>query len=286
MAPPLDRPPTGLLSAGDLSVLIHQEPLLAQRLQDDDRIALALSVLDTAGLAKALTVFETKAAEYCAFHRRERRLWALHIGKGNQFREMDDRFIKSIPAGKRLFQDAFKAIDTSCQLLEDAGFSVILKAHGNSVTKLLSNPNSPLTQSFTNYFLRLGCSQDMVDDFRHQFGKVDFQFFGTVAKDLDELREVAANAVRAQVSILEYTEKHGFTFLKGNGPPAWAIAVSKILASVGISIAAWVIVLIVLAVIAILAIICFAACKISRGGEVCKLCTKVAKDLHIPVAEN
>jgi hypothetical protein len=94
-------------------------------------------------------------------------------------------------------------------------------------------------------------------EFTTSFGKVNFDLFGATDGGLAGLRKVSEHGVKAQVEILDYTEKHGFAYLRGRcGPPRWAIVASEILAAAGISIGAWVIVAIIVALLAILAVVC------------------------------
>lgn len=243
------------------------------RLVGDEAFQTAVESLDVEGFVEVFNTFTEKVTNYNIFHKRERHIWSAKILTGTVSEELERDFIGSIPEGRQNYLDAFEQVDNMTQLLLEAGFDEVLQEHLTSFTAVLGDSEHPFTQMVTNYFRDIGTSQSMIDEFRQNFGVIHYDFFQAFDGGLAKLREVTQAAVEAQVSILDFTEENGFTYLVGEcGPPEWAIVASQILAAAGIAISAWVIVAIIVALLGLLVAICVAA---PRGTWVRTACEQL-----------
>ncbi|MCX6827729.1 MAG: hypothetical protein NT002_00355 [candidate division Zixibacteria bacterium] len=253
-----------------LSIPSDEYPVLASayealkdnidKLYVDPLFKKAYGALDTETFTGAFTAFAENMEEYNKFHRRERRLWATKIGKGRLAPTLEEKFRKSIPEGRKNYEAAFKAVDTMCDALVESGLDKVMEKHLPAIMGVLENEQHPFSQLTTRFFVRAGTTREMLDEFRIHFAPIHYNFFGAVGPSLVSIQAFSVKARKAQLSILDHTSEHGFDYLRGEcGPPAWAILASKILASAGISVSAWILVAIIAALLAILAIICAAA---------------------------
>jgi hypothetical protein len=240
-------------------------------LLNDAAFATAYQAVDIDRVAQAFIEFTDSIKGYSLFHTRERRLWAVKLGKGSIPAALETKFKEDVPANKAQYITAFSKMQEIVSHLEKAGFDPVLKQHMNRFTRVLTDKAHPLTTVASAYFHRIGCSEPMLDEFRSKFASVGYEFVGPVVSDLAELRLLTSKAMAAQVQILDETEKNGFAYLRGHcGPPAWAVVASEILGAFGITISAWVIVAIVVTLLATLVAICRAAPPGSWAKKKCQ----------------
>jgi hypothetical protein len=226
-------------------------------LSKDRTFQAAFKALDIDAAAEAFNAFTEKITTYNTLHRRERRLWSLKLGRGGITPDLESQFIETIPEMRKNYKDAFASVDKVLDTLSKAKFDKVVEKHLTPLMANLGNDKHPLTQVVTDYFRKVGCAPEMMTEFRRNFEVTQYNFMPLAGGNLAGLRNLTTEGVKAQVSIMDYTEKEGFSYLRGNcGPPAWAVAVAKILASVGISVSAWVVVLIIVTLFAILLVIC------------------------------
>jgi hypothetical protein len=248
----------GLAAAAEL---VRADPVFYpefQKLIDDDRFEAAWQSLDVPSFTESFNGFTTSISEYNSFHLRERRLWALKMGKGSLPRGLEESFRGSIPHGRRRFTEAFSAIDGCLASVEHSEFRALANTHVAELTRRFTfDDHTVFGHAAANCFRRIGCSSAMIDDFKQQYAPIGYDFIGRIGRgDVANLRPIATHAVEAQLEILRHTEEHGFDYLYGGGPPAWAVTASEILAFFGIAISAWVIVVIVAVIAITLAILC------------------------------
>ena len=150
------------------------------------------------------------------------------------------------------------------RLVDDPGFEGALRRLGtgqfaaefSNVTNRITGYNDFLRRERRLWSVKLGTGRI---PFKSHYQHVDFDYIGAVTKgDVANVRPLLAQGVNAQVQVLEYTRQHGFDYIRGEGPPAWAIWVSEILAAVGISISAWVVLAVIAGAAATLVLICAA----------------------------
>jgi hypothetical protein len=235
---------------GDL-VAVTQDPAF----QD------AWRTFDTKKFAASFNTFNDHVIKYNAFHARERQMWAMKISGGGIPSGVDNDFRRSIAGGLAEYRAAFGAMDSCLTLVAQSKMGEIANRHVDKFLALHTfNAAGTFGKAADDYLGKIGVTAAMKEEFRVNFSKAGFRLVGSVAGgDLNRLHEVTKQGVEAQASILTYTEQHGFDYLRGKcGPPAWAILVSEILAAVGISIAAWVVVAIIVTLVLILVGICAA----------------------------
>lgn len=233
----------------------------------------AFKALDIDAMADAFNTFTQKVTAYNGSHRRERRLWSLKLGRGNLPSDLESEFIKEIPAMRRNYKEAFDEMNKVMDTLSRAKFDKVAEKHLAPLTANLGNDRHPFTQVVTRYFTQIGCAPEMMAEFRRNFEVTQYNLLAVAGGKFSGLRNLTAEGVKAQMEIMDYTEKEGFKYLRGKcGPPSWAVAISKILASIGISISAWVVVVIVVALLATILIVCNAS---SEGTWLRKQCEKV-----------
>jgi hypothetical protein len=117
--------------------------------------------------------------------------------------------------------------------------------------------SNPYGQATMGYFRKIGFSNPMIDEFKSSYKATGFEFIkslggGTFA----QAKAVSAKGAEARMAVLKYTQENGLDYIRGGGPPGWAVTVSGILASVGIAISAWVIVAIIAGLVALLVALC------------------------------
>lgn len=235
-------------------------PRLTKLVEDED-FAAGWKDFDVEGFVDAANEFSTHITRYNEFHRRERRLWSVKLGKGSIPRELEDSFRATVPHGKEAFVQAFEALDRCLDTVDRSPrFKAALNRHLPGLSRRhLFDAESILGQGADAYFRAIGCSEPMVAEFKSHFRKTGYDFIGVLGGgDVSNLRAVARKGVAAHVEVLDHTHEHGFDYIRGSGPPAWAIAISNILASVGIAITAWAVVAIVALIIVTVILICAA----------------------------
>lgn len=249
-----------------------------EELSEDPAFLSSFEKLDVEKFSELLESFMDNSRHYNAFHRQERRLWSIKIGRGKIKKEQEDKFRKSIPSGREHYIKAFDDMNEIHSLLGKSGFGPVIEEHLPSFTSVLADPNDPISKVVRNLAADMGSSKNMIDKLLCSVADVDYDFL-KVAGGFEGLAEVSHNGVKAQLEIFKETEENGFDYIRGEcGPPAWAIAASQILASVGISVGAWWLVAGVLVFYAILLAICKAS---KKGSWLHKQCKKL--NTKIPV---
>lgn len=243
----------------------------------DDAFEEAMGSTDLRSVVANFQAMRDRMVEYNSFHQEERRMWgAVLRGRtpADRLGAQEQRFKQMIPRGRETYTQLFGTADATTQLLQDGGFEQVLSTHLSPFTATLGTPSHPYAEVFFNHFRQAGCDQAMLDEFTNSFGKANFDFFGAVHGGLADVRDASKRGVDAQLEILDYTEAHGFSYLRGRcGPPTWAIVASEILAAAGISISAWVIVAIIAALLVTLAVICALSAPGTWVRDKCALLT-------------
>lgn len=195
---------------------------------------------------------------YAGFHQRQERLWAVKIGTGKIAPELEEGLKRSVPAARDHLNQGFAALEECMQVVEGSEFKHIANTHVAALSKRCTfDEGNVFGRTASGYFQRLGFSAAHVAEFKRQYAPIGHDFIGKLGKgDISNIRSYSATGVNAQIEILNYTEQHGLDYIRGAGPPAWAVTASAILAYFGISIAAWVIVVIAAAILITLAILC------------------------------
>jgi hypothetical protein len=241
----------------------------------DERFRSAMDQLDVAALQSGFRDLDRGITEYNKFHLEERRLWRTILRNGGKSPGVDQQeaeFKKKVPHGRESYRQTFTTAGAMAGALADAGFDGVLREHLHGFTATLATPSHPYADAVFGYFRGAGCSESMLDEFTTSFKKVNFDFFAAAGGGIDAVRKMSARGVEAEVEILDYTEAHGFSYLRGRcGPPQWAIVASQILAAAGISISAWVIVAIIVGLLATLALICALSAPGSWLRDKCRL---------------
>lgn len=244
-----------------LGAILGADPVVEphiRRLVQDPRFEGAAAELGLSELSGEFQSLTDSITRYNDYHRRERRLWAIKLGKGAVPAEAEAALKREAHSAKGDFRNAFQSADRCIEIVERSGFKPLVNEHiGEIARRFAFDENTVIGEAADLYFRRIGCSTPMIEEFKHHYHPIDYDFIGVLGGgDLSGLREVARAGVEAQEEILDYTEKHGLEYLRGDGPPAWATTASNILAAAGISIGAWVIVVIVAVIMITLAIIC------------------------------
>lgn len=231
-----------------------------EALAKDRDFQAAFKAFDVDAAGDAFNAFTRSLTAYNAAHRRERRLWSLKIGRGRIPSDLESEFVGEIPAMRRNYQEGFAAVNKVLDTLTRAKFDKVVEKHLAPLTANLGNDRHPLTQVVTRYFQQVGCAPEMISEFRRNFEVTGYDLLAPAGGKFSRLKALTADGVKAQTEIMDYTEKEGFSYLRGRcGPPSWAVAVAKILASIGISISAWVVVAIIVVLFATLLVICNAS---------------------------
>lgn len=248
------------LSNPTLSAIFDASGPQIEALTKDKAFQTAFKALDIDAAADAFNAFTQKVTAYNNSHRRERRLWSLKLGKGHLPSDLEKEFIKEIPEMRRNYQEAFASVNKVLDTLNQSKLDTVLEKHLGPITANLANDRHPLTQVVSRYFTQIGCAPEMMSEFRRNFEVTQYNLLAVGGGKFGGLRKLTDEGVRAQMEIMNYTEKEGFNYLRGKcGPPAWAVAVAKILASIGISVSAWVVVVIIVTLFAILLVVCNAS---------------------------
>lgn len=246
-----------VLSNAEKEQMIYAElSSVAKKIVTDSNFKTAVSKMDFNVFYAQLEHFKTKIKLYNDFHRHERRLWALKIGN-KSINAFEADYKMAIPNAIANYTAAFGSMSVMLDMLEKSNFSKVVNNHFSDLCNLLKDEKSSIQKGLIGFFTDLGCSKEMVAEFKAEFSKIDYDFAGLSSNDIANLRTITEESVQAQVAILEYSKIHGLNYLRGKcGPPEWAIVVSEILAWAGISVAAWVVVVIIVVLIAALITIC------------------------------
>lgn len=249
----------------------HEAQLIAATIQNDPVVGpLVLAMtndpdvqtgwrsLDVPGFVQHLSQANTHLKAYVAYQQREERLWAIKIGKGAIPGDLEQGLKRSVPAARDHFNQGFAALDECLKGVEGSEFKRIANTHVAELTKRCAfDQGNVVGRTASSYFQSLGFSTAQISEFKRQYAPIGYDFIGTIGKgDISNIRTYAAEGAKAHVEILNYTEQHGLDYIRGGGPPAWAVTAAAILAYFGISIAAWVIVAIAAAIVITLAILC------------------------------
>lgn len=249
---------------------------IAKRFGRDKRFIESYKKLDINKLEKQFLIFTKKIKRYNDFHRTERRLWYLKIGRGKIDKKFETSFRKEIPNAIKDYKEGFVAINSCLEIVEKCGMMKSLNSKMDVITGCLNNERHPLSGAFHDFFKDIGCSTKMIDEFKNQFSQYDYDFVKILGGKIENSYKILEESVDAQVTILKHTQENGMDYIRGKcGPPGWAITASKILAAGGISISAWVVVGIILGILAILVIICLTV----KADWVQKLCKKLTFQL-------
>lgn len=250
-----------------------------EALAKDRDFQAAFKAFDVDAAGDAFNTFTRSITAYNSAHRRERRLWSLKIGRGRIPADLESEFVGEIPAMRRNYQEGFAAVNKVLDTLTRAKFDKVVEKHLAPLTANLGNDRHPLTQVVTRYFQQVGCAPEMISEFRRNFEVTGYDLLAPAGGKFSRLKALTAEGVKAQTEIMDYTEKEGFNYLRGRcGPPSWAVAVAKILASIGISISAWVVVAIIVVLFATLLVICNAS---NPGTWLRTQCEKVSAKFPI-----
>jgi hypothetical protein len=232
-------------------------PQLHSFVQDQDFNS-SWTSLDKQAFSSQFNNLTAKMPAYNAFHTRERRLWSLKLATGSVPADLETAFQQSVPAGIQAYRDAFGSAANCLQIIEKSGFGNVLERHSGDFTRYLADEQHPFGAIVIHHFRHMGCSTPMIQEFQNNFRSTNFDFINLVGKGhFSNLGPALQQGMDAQVEILQYTQKNGLTYLRGHcGPPAWAVAVSEVLAWFGISISAWAVVAVIATLVATIILIC------------------------------
>lgn len=254
----------GSKSSSQLREMIKRDSRFSKQLNTivkDRRFRNGIEKLDVTGLSNEFKKFTEQVTTYNSFHREERKLWAVKIREGKIAPDVDSRFRAKIPKAIEDYRGAFRSMVACLEHVKNAELWEVVKDRIAPIaTTDLLDEGKTLGKMVKPYIERIGVDEPMIRQFRTAFGETNHNLVETVAGgEFRRLQSLTEEGVNAQVSILEYSKEHGLDYIKGRcGPPAWAVWVSTILAAAGISISAWVVVIIIVALVAILASICLA----------------------------
>jgi len=253
-------PEKNSLSDFDKHVLMTQPGLkehLTAVAQDPD-LKSAIEKIDMDGFAKEFLNFTNQITEHNAFHMRETRLWSLKLGTGKVDSQLEQKLKDVAPQAAQNFQAAFQSLNNCADHIEKSGLSRVLEKHSDVFTSnYMFDESNPYGQATMGYFRKIGFSNPMIDEFKSSYKATGFEFIKTLGGGkFAQARAVSAKGAEARMAVLKYTHENGLNYIRGGGPPAWAVTVSTILASVGIMISAWVIVAIIVSLVALLVALC------------------------------
>jgi hypothetical protein len=225
--------------------------------QDPD-LATAFSKFDFAAFGSEFKNFTQQLMQHNAFHTRETRLWSLKLGTARVAPALEQQLKDSAPQALQNFQAAFLSLGNCADHITNAGLDRVLEKHSDVLTSRYTfDEANPFGQATMSYFRTLGFSTPMIEEFKSSYKATNCEFIKNLGGGkFAQVREVSSKGVEARVEILKYTHENGLAYIRGGGPPAWAVTVSSILASVGIVISAWVIVAIIVSLIVLLGVLC------------------------------
>lgn len=246
-----------------VALAIETDPVfgpLFHDLTNDPNLDNAWKDVDVPAFVQHMSAATEHMKAYVGYQQREERLWAIKIGTGKLSTELEDGLKRSVAAARDRFQKGFAELDASLKVVESSEFKSIANTHVAAMSKrCMFDMGNAFGRTASSYFHGLGFSSAQVGEFKRQFAPIGYDFIGTLGKgDMSNLRAYAAPGIEANVEIMNYTEKHGLDYIRGAGPPAWAVTAASILAYFGIAISAWVIVAIAAAILITLAALCAA----------------------------
>ncbi len=213
--------------------------------------------LDMRGFSEQFNSFSENIKLYNAFHRRERRLWAVKIRSGTVSKEQEEDLKRRAPQAMEQYKAASQAMDRCVSCVVDSGFEEVVDAQLGQFMRHMGNPRHPLSRVAENYFIDIGSSREMISEFRRNYRPFEFDFINRLGRGhFSNLRDLHKEGVDAQLNMLAYTRDHGLRYIRGCDPPTWAIWVSEILAYAGIGINAWIVAAIIVFLVAIIILIC------------------------------
>lgn len=237
-------------------VIYNELSPIAKKMVSHSHFKNACSKLNFKSLNAEFNNFKINIKRYNDFHRMERRLWALKIGN-KPIVNFEADFKAALPNAILNYQAAFNAISKILSMLETSGFDKVVNNCFPDLCGLLGDEKANLRNALVGFFTDLGCSREMIAEFKSEFSKIDYNFADMCSNNILKLKDITEQSVHAQVSILEYSQEYGMSYLRGKcGPPSWAVIVSEILNWAGISISAWVVVATIATLIPVLVSIC------------------------------
>lgn len=197
---------------------------------------------------------------YLQYQQRQERLWAIKIGSGRISPALEDQLKRSTPAARDHFTSAFSGFDACLADAEAPQFKTLVNTHIAALSaRCALDEGNVFGRTFAGYTRRAGFTPPQVAEFRRQYASIGHDFIGRLGQgDVSNIRPYVAPGVSANIEIMNHTEQHGLDYIRGSGPPAWAVTASGILALFGISISAWVIVAIIAVIAVTLAFLCWA----------------------------
>jgi hypothetical protein len=220
----------------------------------DAAFADAWSTLDRHALSGHFNDLGDHARAYLQFHEAERGLWTKRVRAGRVDADEERAFLASIPAGILHHRTALLALDSCIGAIAASGMGDVVETRiGDLARRDLLDEHATIGRNVLGYVRSLGCDTNMIAAFRAHGAAVDHDYLGT-AGGFDGLSPALHSGMVAETAILQYTQRHGFDYLRGTcePPPAWPAGVSAVLAYAGISMPAWVAVAVVAAVIVVL----------------------------------
>jgi hypothetical protein len=245
------------------AALIAADPVIGpelQRVASDPNFAAAWTRLADGEFAQQFTIFNSNLTQYNDFHRRERRMWSVKLGKGAVAPDLEAGLKAAAPAAIQQYTTAFKSLDACLGIIIESELRPLVNGPVGDITRrYLLDETTIFGQTGVGYFRSLGIDTPMLDEFKAHFQSANLDYVGVVAGgDVANMRPMLAAAVQAQVEVLTYTQQHGLDYIRGHGPPAWAVTVSEILGYVGISISAWAVVAVIAGLLVTVVLVCAA----------------------------
>ncbi len=224
----------------------------------DESFVNAWGKLDLQELCNGFNTFSEQILTYNRFHRAERRLWYIKIGKGAIPKKLETSLQRDVPAARNAYLGAFKGVDKSLGALSAAGFDNVVDKYIDRFLALLKDKTHPLRAVLTQYFHAVGCSSQMIDEFESVLIHSNYSprpVLGTARPG--ELRDVIGKGIAAQQKLFDYTQANGLKYIKGQcDPPKWAVVASDVLGWFGLSFSPWYVILIVAIIVVLLTILC------------------------------
>lgn len=211
----------------------------------------AVGRIDAHALSAHYGNFAEHMRRHNVVHRQEVRLWTLKMHGGSIPPGVESQFHDSLPGAIDDFNASFTALNQTFDVLDAAGMTPLIERHSDTFTsKYAFRPATAFGQSAVTHARGLGFTDGMIADFQGQFHASNYHLIAAAGNgSLATVRQRAQQGAAARVSILQHTYDHGFDYIRGGGPPAWAVTLTEILAAFGICIDVW-----VLAVVGLVAI--------------------------------
>lgn len=233
---------------------------LFRALTDDPAFEAGWRSIDVPSFSQHLGDATQHLQAYLQYQQRLERLWAIKIGSGSITPALEDELKRSTPAARDHFSQAFSGFDTCLSHVEAPEFKGLVNSHIAALSaRCALDEGNVFGRTFTGYTRRAGFTAPQVTDFRRQYSPIGHDFIGRLGQgDVSNIRSYVAPGVSANIEIMDHTREHGLDYIRGGGPPAWAVTASEILALFGISISAWVVVAVIAAIAVTLAFCCWA----------------------------